>query len=371
MDFDFSEDQQALRDAVRKWVDKAYDFESRRKAVAAGGFSRDTWNQLAELGLTGLAVPEAQGGMGLGPMDAMVVLEEAGRGMVLEPLVQAIIAGVVLSTYAPEAMQAATLPKVASGEALIVLAHQERKARYNLNQVEAKAAKAGDGWTVTGQKGVVPVADKADAFIVPAIADGKTALFLVERSAKGVSTTGYVTQDGSRAGDLKLDGAAATLITADGAAALQHAVDVGIAGVSAQAVGAMEKFLGMTAEYLNQRKQFGVVLSTFQGLRFRMAEMKMALELGRSMSYYGSLKMTVPAADRTVALARTKVQIGNSLRFLGQNAVQLHGGIGITDEYVGSHYFKYLTQIEMQFGDTNYNLGVVSAGMKDFVGVAD
>lgn len=371
MDFDFSEDQQALRDAVRKWVDKAYDFESRRKAVTAGGFSRDTWNQLAELGLTGLAVPAEHGGMGMGPIDAMVVLEEAGRGMVLEPLVQAIISGVVLSAYAPEAVQAANLPKVASGEALIVLAHHERRARYDLSRVEASAAKAGDGWTVSGKKVVVPAADQADAFIVPAVADGKVALFLVERTAAGVATTGYVTQDGSRAGDVTLSGAAATLITDDGAAALQHAVDVGIAGVSAQAVGAMDKFIVMTAEYLNQRKQFGVALSTFQGLRFRMAEMKMALELGRSMSYYGSLKMGLPAADRTAALARTKVQIGNSLRFLGQNAVQLHGGIGITDEYVGSHYFKYLTQIEMQFGDTNYNLGVVSANMKDLISVAD
>jgi alkylation response protein AidB-like acyl-CoA dehydrogenase len=371
MDFDFSEDQQALRDAVRKWVDKAYDFESRRKAVAAGGFSRDTWNQLAELGLTGLAVPEAQGGMGLGPIDAMVVLEEAGRGMVLEPLVQAIISGVVLSNYAPEAVQGAWLPKVASGEALIVLAYQERKARYDLNKVEAKATQAGDAWTVTGEKGVVPAADQADAFIVPAVADGKTALFLVERSAQGVATTGYVTQDGSRAGSLTLNGAAATLITADGAAALQHAVDVGIAGVSAQAVGAMDKFLVMTAEYLNQRKQFCVALSTFQGLRFRMAEMKMALELGRSMSYYGTLKLTQPAEQRKVALARTKVQIGNSTRFLGQNAVQLHGGIGITDEYVGSHYFKYLTQIDMTFGDTLHNLGVVSENMKDTASVAE
>ena len=371
MDFDFSEDQQALRDAVRKWVDKSYDFEARRKAVAAGGFSRDTWNQLADLGLTGLAVPEAQGGMGLGPVDAMVVLEEAGRGMVLEPLVQAIISGVVLSSYAPEALQKAWLPKVASGSALIVLAYQERKARYDLTKVDAKATKAGDAWTITGVKNVVPAGDQADAYIVPAVADGKVALFLVERSAKGVETRGYLTQDGSRAGDVSLADTPATLITADGAVALQHAVDVGIAGVSAQAVGAMDKFLGLTAEYLNQRKQFGVVLSTFQALRHRMAEMKMSLELGRSMSYYGALKLTSPADARTPALARTKVQIGNSLRHLGQNAVQLHGGIGITDEYVGSHYFKYLTQIELLFGDTMYNLGVVSANMQDYVSVAD
>ena len=202
MDFDFSDDQEQLRDAVRKWVDKGYTFERRRAAVAAGGFDRTAWNELAELGLTALTVPEAHDGMGQGAIDAMVVAEELGRGIVLEPIAQAFIASSVLSHYAPTEVQSAWLPRVASGEALIVLAQQERKARYRLNVCEAEAAQTQSGYAVTAIKSVVPTGDKADAFIVPAQLDGKMALFLVERTASGVTTQGYVTQDGSRAAEV-------------------------------------------------------------------------------------------------------------------------------------------------------------------------
>jgi alkylation response protein AidB-like acyl-CoA dehydrogenase len=190
MDFDFSDDQEQLRDAVRKWVDKGYTFERRRAAVAAGGFDRAAWNELAELGLTALTVPEAHDGMGQGAIDAMVVAEELGRGIVLEPIAQAFIASAVLSHYAPAEVQSAWLPRVASGEAVVVLAHQERKARYRLDVCEAKAAPAQSGYAVTAIKSVVPAGDKADAFIVPAQLDGKIALFLVERTASGVTTPG-------------------------------------------------------------------------------------------------------------------------------------------------------------------------------------
>lgn len=369
MDFDFSDDQEQLRDAVRKWVDKGYSFERRRATVAAGGFDRAAWGELAELGLTALTVPEAHDGMGQGAIDAMVVAEELGRGMVLEPIAQAFIASSVLSHYAPADVQGAWLPRVASGEALVVLAYQERKARYRLDVCEAKAASAPAGYAVTATKSIVTAGDQADAFIVPAQLDGKIALFLVERSAAGVTTRGYVTQDGSRAAEVQLANAPATLITTDGLAALELAVDTGIAATCAEAVGVMDKTVALTVEYMNQRKQFGVFIASFQALRHRVADMKMQLELARSMSYYASLKLGAPAAERRAAMARAKVQLGQSMRFVGQQSVQLHGGIGVTDEYIGSHYFKKLTQLEMTFGDTLHHLGEVSARMQDTAGV--
>jgi hypothetical protein len=369
MDFDFSDDQEQLRDAVRKWVDKGYSFERRRAAVEAGGFDRAAWGELAELGLTALTVPEAHDGMGQGAIDAMVVAEELGRGMVLEPIAQAFIASSVLSHYAPAAVQSAWLPRVASGEALVVLAYQERKARYRLDVCEAKAALAQSGYALTAIKSIVSAGDQADAFIVPAQLDGKIALFLVERSASGVTTSGYVTQDGSRAAEVQFANAPATLITTDGLAALELAVDTGIAATCAEAVGVMDKTVATTVEYMNQRKQFGVAIASFQALRHRVADMKMQLELARSMSYYASLKLGAPAAERRAALARAKVQLGQSMRFVGQQSVQLHGGIGVTDEYIGSHYFKKLTQLEMTFGDTLHHLGEVSARMQETAGV--
>lgn len=378
MDFDFSDDQEQLRDAVRRWVDKGYDFERRRAIVKAGGFSREAWAEMAELGLAGLAVPEAHGGMGLGPVEAMVVAEELGRGIVLEPYAPvALVAANLLAAYAPESVQSAWLPRLAGGEALVVLAHQEREARYHLNHVATTARQDGGGWRLEGAKSMVPVGDQADAFIVPARVSGNAGdtqgigLFLVERQASGVATRGYPVQDGSRAAELTLAGAPALLLVAptDGHAALETVVDIGIAAQCAQAVGAMDKLFAVTVEYLNTRKQFGVAIGTFQALRHRVADMKMQLELARSMSYYATLKLGEGDSPRRRALSQAKVQLGQSMRFVGQQAIQLHGGIGVTDEYIASHYFKYLTCLELGFGDTLHHLGEVSARMQDTAGV--
>jgi alkylation response protein AidB-like acyl-CoA dehydrogenase len=368
MDFDFSDDQEQLRDAVRKWVDRSYDFDRRRAAVRAGGFDRKTYAELAGLGLAGLYIPEQHGGMGMGPVEGMVVMEELGRGIVLEPLGQALIAGGVLSGYAPDPLQAAWLPKIATGEAVVVLAHQERKARYRLDRCEATAVQQGTGWVVSGTKSLVPAGDQADAFLVPAAIAGKMALLLV-KSAASVTTSGYTTMDGSRAAEVVFSKAPAELVTVEGLAALEHAVDIGIAGTCAEAVGVIDKTMALTAEYMNTRKQFGVAIASFQALRHRMADMKMQQELARSMSYYASLKLDAPPDERRRALARAKYQLGVSMRFVGQNSVQLHGGIGVTDEYIGSHYFKKLTQLELTFGDTLHHLGEVSARMQDGAGV--
>ena len=369
MDFDFNDDQEQLRDAVRKWVGRGYSFERRRAIVAAGGFSREAYAELAELGLCGLYISEEDGGMGMGPVEAMVAMEELGRGIVLEPLAQTLIASGVLSGYAPTELKSAWLPRVAGGEALVVLAHQERKARYQLDVCEAKASKTTAGYALAAIKTIVPCGDQAHAFIVPATLNGQIALFLVEHSANGVSTHSYGTQDGSRAADITLTDAPAQLITTDGLTALEHAVDIGIAATCAQAVGVMDMTLAATADYMNTRKQFGVVIASFQALRHRVADMKMQLELARSMSYYASLKLNAPADERRRALARAKVQLGQSMRFIGQQAVQLHGGIGVTDELIVSHYFKSLTQMEMTFGDSLHHLGEVSARMQATAGV--
>jgi hypothetical protein len=369
MDFDFSDDQEHLRDAVRKWVDRSYGFERRRAITKAGGFDRGAYRELADLGLAGLYVSENHGGMGMGPVEAMVAMEELGRGIVLEPLGQTLVTSGLLGAYAPEDVKAQWLPKIAAGEALVVLAQQERKARWRLDVCETQAAQDGGAWSVTGTKSIVPAGDQADAFIVPAMAGSKIALFLVERTAAGVSTRGYLTQEGGRAGEVHLNKAPATLLVQDGLQALEHAVDVGIAATCAEAIGVMDKTMQVTVEYMNTRKQFGVTLATFQALRHRVADMKMQLELARSMSYYASLKLNAPPEERRRALARAKYQLGVSMRFIGQNSVQLHGGIGVTDEYIGSHYFKKLTQLELVFGDTLHHLGEVSERMQDTAGV--
>jgi alkylation response protein AidB-like acyl-CoA dehydrogenase len=375
MDFEFTDDQLSLRDAVARWVEKGFAFERRHAIAKKGGATRDVYAELAELGLAGLLVSEAHGGMGFGAVEAMVVMEELGRGLVNAPYAAGALVAPTLLAAAPPELQAAWLPRIAGGEALVVLAHQERAARYRLNQVATTAKKAGSSWQLNGHKSVVPAADEADAFVVPArIAGAETdtqgiGLFLVEKSATGVTVQGYSTQDGARAGEVKLANAAAQLIAEDGFATLESAVDIGIAAACAEGVGVMDKLVALTVEYMNTRKQFNTTLATFQALRHRMADVKMQLELGRSMSYFASLKLGEPTPQRRRALSQAKVQLGNSMRFVGQQCTQLHGGIGVTDEYIGSHYFKRLTMLEMAFGDTMHHLGEASARMTDVTGV--
>ncbi len=369
MDFDFTDDQAQLRDAVGKWVSRAYTFERRHSIEKAGGFSQEAWGELAELGLCGLYVPEGDSGMGMGPIEGMVVMEELGRGLVAEPLAQSMIAGAVLAGYGAAPLKAAWLPRIASGDTLVVLAYQERKARYQLGICEAKAAANGSGYALTATKNIVPAGDKAAAWLVPAVLDGTMALFLVEAGAAGASVQGYSAQDGARAADVHLVNSPAQLVTRDGLVALEHAVDIGIAACCAEAVGVIDKTMAITADYMNTRKQFGAVISSFQALRHRMADMKMQQELARSMSYYASLKLNAPAPERRAAMARAKYQVGQAMRMVGQQSVQLHGGIGVTDEYIVSHYFRKLTQLEMSFGDSMHQLGEVSARMQDTAGV--
>ena len=377
MDFDFSDDQEMLRDTVRKWVEKSYDFERRRGIVKAGGFSHEAWQGLADLGLLGLAVPEAQGGMGFGAVDATVVMEELGRGLVLEPFAAVSLVATSLLSAGRAPSAALWLEGITHGRELVVLAQEERHSRYRLGHALTRAEHTSGTWRLTGTKTVVPAGSHAGAFIVSARTAGDAgdpngvALFLVSRGETGVTLKPYPTQDGATAADLVLDGASGIelLPTGEAMPALERAVDIGIAALCAEAVGAMEKLVALTVEYMNTRKQFGVVIASFQALRHRMADVKMQLELARSMSYFAALKLGEPAPARRRALSQAKVQLGQSMRFVGQQCIQLHGGIGVTDEYAASHYFKRLTVIEMSFGDTMFHLGEVSARMQDTAGV--
>lgn len=375
MDFDFTDDQVSLRDAVRRWVDKGFSFERRHALAKAGGKTRAVYGELAGLGLTGLAVPEAEGGMGFGPVDAMVVMEELGRGLVNAPYAQGALIAPALLSHAPGGWRAPWLSRIAEGSALVVLAHQERAARYRLAHVTTRAERRGDGWLLTGHKTVVAAGDEADAFIVPARTAGAEgdadgiSLFLTERAAPGVALRGYPTQEGGRAAELTLRDSPSALLTSEGHAALEQAMDIGIAAACAEGVGLMEKLLAITVEYMNTRRQFGVPIASFQALRHRIADVKMQLELARSMSYYATLKLGEPAEARRRALSQAKVQLGQSMRFVGQQCVQLHGGIGVTDEYIASHYFKRLTVLEISFGDTLHHLGEVADRMQDTAGV--
>jgi alkylation response protein AidB-like acyl-CoA dehydrogenase len=254
----------------------------------------------------------------------------------------------------------------------VAAAHGQRRraggaARYRLDQVATRASEHNGGWKVDGAKSLVPAGDEADAFIVPAHTPHGIRLFLVERAAAQVR--GYPTQDGARAAEVVFDAAAAEPVTAEGLLVLERAVDVGIAATCAEGVGLMDALVRLTVDYMNTRKQFGVTIASFQALRHRIADVKMQLELARSMSYFASMKLGEPAAQRRRALSQTKVQLGHSMRFVGQQCVQLHGGIGVTDEYAGSHYFKRLTMLEMAYGDSMHHLGEVSARMQDTAGV--
>jgi hypothetical protein len=375
MDFDFTDDQVSLRDAVQRWVDKGFPFERRHALARAGGATRAVHGELAELGLTGLVIPPEHGGLGFGAVEAMVVAEELGRGLVNAPFAHAALITPALLALAPPPLQAAWLPRIAEGSALVAPALQEHAARYRVHHVQTRAAHSGDGWRLSGRKTLVPAGDEAEAFLVAARTAGDDGsakgigLFLVERGAASLAVRGYPTQDGARAADLVLDATPAAMVTADAAEVLERVADIGIAATCAEAVGLMDRLLAITVEYMNTRKQFGVPIASFQALRHRIADVKMQLELGRSMSYYATLKLDEPAAQRRRALSQAKVQLGQSMRFVGQQCIQLHGGIGCTDEYIASHYFKRLTMLELAFGDSLHHLGEVSARLQDSAGV--
>ncbi len=372
MDFDLSEEQRLLKDSVDRLLADRYDFEARRKHMAGDkGWSADIWAKFAELGILALPFSEEDGGFGGGATETMLVMESFGRSLVVEPyLATVVLGGGLLNAAASAEQRADILPGVIEGETTLAFAHAERQARYDLADIETKAAKDGDGWTLTGAKSLVLHGDSATKLIVSArTAGGRTdekgvGLFLVDAGAKGVEIRGYDTQDGMRAAEVTLSGAKGEALgDPEGAMpAIRQVVDEAIAALCAEAVGAMEKSNELTVEYLKTRKQFGVHIGAFQALQHRGAEMFVALEQARSMAMFAAvMSRDSDAAERSRAVSGAKVQIGRSARFIGQSAVQMHGGVGMTMELAIGHYFKRMTMIDKMFGDADHHLGKVGA----------
>jgi pimeloyl-CoA dehydrogenase small subunit len=370
MDFDYSEDQVLLQASVQRFVQNAYSFEQRRKIVATDeGYLASNWKQFAELGWLGMPFPEDFGGFGGTPVETMIVMEAFGGGLVAEPyLPTVVLGGGAVLHGGSEAQKQEILPAVAEGDLKLALGFVERQSRYNLADVETKASKAGGGWVLEGMKGVVFGAPAADRLIVSARtaggsrdADGIT-LFLVDKAAEGVRVRGYPTADGLRAGEVHLDKvklpADAVIGEVDGGLPLlEQVVDYGIAALCAEAVGAMKHLNDMTLDYLKTREQFGQPIGRFQVLQHRMVDMFIAHEEAKSMAMMAAMRADErDAAERRKAMSAAKVQIGKSARYVGQQAIQLHGGIGMTEEYAAGHYFKRLTMIERSLGDTDHHL---------------
>jgi pimeloyl-CoA dehydrogenase small subunit len=370
MDFDLTEEQRLLDETVRRVVKDEYAFEKRKAYKASpDGFSRKLWQSYADIGLLGLPFAESHGGFGGSAVESMIVMESFGRGLVLEPyLASVILAGGLVAAAGSAAQKQAILPPLAAGKLMLAFAHGERQARYALADVETRAERDGSGYVLSGEKGVVLHGDSADRLIVSARTGGSSrdtqgiSLFLVDRQAAGVTVRGYPTVDGLRAAEIALERVHVgtdALLGRPGEAygAIEHAVDRAIAALCAEAVGIMEVLNATTLEYLKTRKQFGVPIGQFQVLQHRMAEMALEHEQAKSMAILAAL-----SADGTDAHARrrvisaAKVQIGKSGRFIGQQAIQLHGGIGMTDEYAAGHYFKRLTMIAQSFGDEDHHL---------------
>lgn len=374
MDFDLTDEQRLLKESVDRLVADRYGFEARRGFMKQeGGFSREIWARFAEQGLLALPFAEEHGGIGGGPVETMIVAESFGRGLVVEPyLATVVLGGGILRHGGSEAQKAALLPQVAAGELTLALAHLERGARYDLHHVETRARREGEGWAITGEKGVVLHGDTADRLIVVARTAGETrdragiGLFLVDPAAAGVSRRGYPTQDGMRAAEISLEnvrvGSEAAIGDPEGGLpVLERVVDEAIAALCAEAVGAMDEMRAVTVDYLKTRRQFGIPIGQFQALQHRAADMVVAIEQARSMAYLATMMSGIEdAAERGKAVSAAKVQIGRSGRFVGQQAVQLHGGVGVTMEYRIGHYFKRMTAIETLFGDADHHLDKVA-----------
>ena len=364
MDFDLNDDQRLLKDSVDRLIADKYGFDQRRAAMAEpDGWSRAMWAQFAELGLLGLPFAEADGGFGGGPVETMIVAEAFGRGLVLEPyLATVVLGGGLVRRAAPDALRAEMLGAIAAGELLLAFAHVERQSRYELHNVATLARRDGDGWRIEGEKGVVLHGDVAGQFLVTARTAGGTrdrdgiGLFLVDARGEGVSVRGYPTQDGLRAAEVSFANARGTLLGEPGGAlpVVQRVVDEATAFVCAEAVGVMQSMQALTVDYMKQRKQFGRAIAEFQALQHRAVDMYVLLEEAQSMALLGTMMAAdEDATERHRTVAAAKVQIGRSGKRLGQEAVQLHGGIGVTMEYSVGHYFKRMSMIEILFGDAD------------------
>jgi pimeloyl-CoA dehydrogenase small subunit len=370
MDFDLSEEQRLLKDSVDRLLADRYDFETRKKhADNPEGWSRELWAQYAELGLLALPFSEEHGGFGGGGTETMIVMEAFGRALVLEPyLATVVLAGGLIAEGGSDEQGQRVIPQIADGSQRLAFAHSERQSRYDLADVTAEAKRDGDGWIIDGEKSLVLHGDTADQLIVSARTSGNRrdrggiGLFLVGAKTDGVSRRGYPTQDGLRAAEISLAkvrvGPENVIGDPENALPLiEKIVDRAIAALCAEAVGAMHEMHALTVDYLKTRKQFGVPIGSFQALQHRAVDMFVALEQARSMAMFATMMAGDDDADeRRKAVSAAKIQIGRSGKLVGQQAIQLHGGVGMTMELKVGHYFKRVTMIDTLFGDADHHL---------------
>jgi alkylation response protein AidB-like acyl-CoA dehydrogenase len=368
VDFNYSNEQIALQETLRRFISRDYEFERRRELARSDlGFSAEAWAQYAELGLLSLSFPEEFGGLGGNAVDIMLVMEQIGRGLLLEPFLSSVvICGGLICDAGSDSLKANLLPRIGRGELKLALACYEAAGRYDLSRLACTAVRNGGGWRLSGQKIVVLDAPSADYFLVSARGGGDAesagSLFLVERGTAGLSLRSYPTQSGHRAADLRLDDVvvgADALIGAPGGglAMVERAVDKGVAALCAESVGIIAALNETTLNYLKTRKQFGVPIGKFQALQHRMADMFIAAEQSRSMAVNAAVYAdSEDVAVRRRAVSGAKAYIGRAARLVGQEAVQMHGAMGVVDDVIVSHYFKRLTMIDMSFGDVDHHL---------------
>ena len=375
MDFDLNDEQRMLKDSVGRLISENYDFESRKKYLKEqAGYSAAMWERYAEMGLLGLPFDERYDGSGGGPVETMIVMEAMGRGLTLEPyFATVILCGGLLRLGGSEQQRAALLPKIASGELRMAFAHGESQSRYDLADVACSARRDADGWVLDGDKCAVVHGDGADQLIVSARTAGNRrdadgiSLFVVDANAPGVSRRSYQTHDGLRSAEIRLSGVKVSSndeLGGIGKASplIREVVDRALAATAAEAIGVMSEAYDTTLDYLKTRKQFGATIGSFQALQHRAVDMLVHLEQARSMALYATMMVDDPdVSARSRAVAAAMVQIRRSSKFIGQQVVQLHGGIGMTQEYKIGHYFKRITAMESLFGDTDHHLAAVSA----------
>ncbi len=375
MDFSLSDEQRMLQDTVDRLVADKYGFEQRNGYMKQDqGFDPQMWTQYAELGLLGVPFSEDVGGFGGGAVEAMVVMEAFGKGLILEPYVASVLtSGILVAEAGSDAQKEAIIEPLVSGELKLAFAHGEPKSHYSETRVTTRAEKQGDGYVLNGTKAVVVHGNVADKLVVSARTGGNEAdaqglsLFLVDADASGVSRRSYKTIDGLMAADITLKNAPGELLGPEGDAAdlIADTLDRGALAVCSEAVGAMKVACDMTLDYLKQRKQFGVPIGSFQSLQHRMVEMLMAMEHLRSATMKAAAQFdSASREERRQAIAAAKVLAGQGGRFVSESAIQLHGGIGMTEEYAVPHYAKRLSMIDHQFGDQAHHLARFAANME-------
>jgi alkylation response protein AidB-like acyl-CoA dehydrogenase len=364
MNFEYSEEQQQLADSVRKYLSSKYDFEARKTTInSASGLNESAWSTFAEMGLTAIALPEADGGFGGGAVDMMASMEAFGEALVIEPLLDHIaLAGRLIARSGSAAQREALLPGLIDGSKKFAFAYLERGARYDASPSAVNAQASGSGWELNGEKIVVFGAATAHTMVVSANAGGPS-LFLVDTSTPGVALSNYRTIDGQRAADVTftkvmLDASALIGKAGEAAEVIDEALDFATALLCADAIGAMKYANEATLEYMQGRKQFGVPIASFQVLQHRLVDMYIVTEQARSMAILAASRVdtSANAAERKRAVSMAKIKIADAARQVSQEAIQLHGGMGMTEEMKVSHTFRRLTMIAQRFGDADQHL---------------